>query len=227
MHVFSLISTRMHAFLCWRVDSTRMHVFLCWRADSTRMHVFSKNRLECALVSIKSGPWLNLHFTTLASMFSSVSSWLPAPRVQCVPYRLSPSFEGPGAFSALGYSETSPSFSPSPLLGGGVPAPLPSMVRSAHRLVDFKQVQSPADSPLPISSSLRWGSPAPHQMAPRPVVEASRKILTRSKAALALHDSVRQTRSASRGVVKPNGRVGARSKKAVSRGIDLFCYESL
>lgn len=180
-------------------------------------------------------------------MLSAVSNWrLPVPRAHWVPHRISPSLEEAGATSALGYSATSPTFSPmTPLGGPGDVAPnfllsmvpggvgfkqasspadspefLPSMVQSVPRVVGFKQTSSPADSPIPLHSGLRWGSPGPNQLEAKPAVEASRIILTRSRLAQAVHDSVRQTRSASRGVVKPK----ARSKKA---GIDLLCYESL
>lgn len=176
------------------------------------------------------------------------------PRAHWVPHRIPPSLEEAGATSALGYSETSPTFSPMTPLGGagdvgpnfllsmvpgGVgfkqassPADSPeflpsSMVPSVPRMVGFKQTSSPADSPVPLHSRLRWGSPGLNHMATQPAVEATRKILTRSKLAQAVHDSVRQTRSASKGVVKPKALGGARSKKACSRAIDLLCYESL
>ena len=170
-------------------------------------------------------------------MLSSVSNWASAPRIHWRVGWLSPEPSASHAPSALGYSATSPSVSPSPVVPARIPrlakrtaspvdSPLPLAVRPVPQLVE--SAPGPEDSPPYQGSSLRWGSPGPRQLAPRPAAETSRAVLTRSRAAQAWRDSVRQTRSASKGgaISKRKGS-RARADKAALYDIDFFCYESL
>jgi hypothetical protein len=171
------------------------------------------------------------------AMLSSVSNWASAPRFHWRVGRLSPEPEAAYAPSDLGYSATSPSFSPSPVAPAPIPrlakrtdspvdSPHPLIVRPVPRLVE--SASGPGDSPPYRGSTLRWGSPGPRQLAPRPAAETSRAVLTRSRAAQAWRDSVRQTRAASKGgaISKRKG-YRAHANKAALYDVDFFCYESL
>lgn len=231
------------------------------------MHAFFDKMLSTTLEcmhflkndSIK--PWRFTPFHPNRAMLSSVSNWASAPRLRWRMGWQSPETEASYALSALGYSATSPSYSPSPVAPAPIPrlakrtdspvdSPHPLVVRPVPRLVAesvpgpgdsdgyplvvrpvprlVESAFGPVDSPPYRGSTLRWGSPGPRQLAPRPATEPSRAVLTRSRAAQAWRDSVRQTRSASKGgaISKRKGS-RARADKAALYDIDFFCYESL